>query len=178
MQDHHLESRYYFIMKLVSLIILALCLAACGKPDPKLLFRQGEYEQSLPLLLPLAEQGDQEAQNYLGVQYYVGLGVQRDFKEASNWFRAAATAGLPDAQKNYGDLFLHGYGVPQDIYQAFLWYFAASQQGHATAQLALANITDQNNLSPNQQMYAKLQANRYIPDPDKRFQSHDTYIEK
>ena len=166
-------------MKLISALLVVLFLCACGKPaDPKLVFQQGEYEKSLQLWIPLAEAGDKEAQDYIGIQYYMGLGVNRDYKEAGKWLATAAKAGYPDAQRNYGDMFQYGHGVPQDYYQAFIWYFAASQQGHESAKLALANITDNNKLTPNQQMHAKLEANKFIPDPDKHFMSHDTYIEK
>ena len=166
-------------MKLISVLLMVLCLSSCGKTaDPKLLFQQGDYEKSLQLWLPLAKAGDKEAQDYVGIQYYMGLGVNKDYKEAGKWFDMAARAGYPDAQRNYGDMFQYGHGVPQDYYQAFIWYFAASQQGHETAKLALANITDNNKLTPNQQMHAKLAANKYIPDTARQFQSHDTYIEK
>ena len=158
---------------------MVFCLCACSKPvDPKMAFKEGDYETSLKLWLPRAEAGDREAQDYLGIQYYMGLGVRRDYKEAIKWFAPAAEAGYPDAQRNYGDMYENGHGVPQDYYQAFIWYFAAAQQGHESAKLALANITDDNKLTPNQQMHAKLQANKYIPDDSKQFQSHDTYIEK
>ena len=166
-------------MKLISVLCVSLCLCSCGKAtDPKEVFHQGDYEKSLQLWMPLAKAGDKEAQDYIGIQYYMGLGVNRDYKEAIKWFEPAARAGYPDAQRNYGDMLQYGHGVPQDNYQAFIWYFAASQQGHETAKVALANITDNNKLTPNQQMHAKLEANKYIPDPAKHFMSHDTYIEK
>jgi TPR repeat protein len=166
-------------MKIIHVLILVLCLCACSKPtDPKTAFDQGDFETSLKLWLPRAEAGDKEAQDYVGIQYAMGLGVRRDYNEAIKWFAPAAEAGYPDAQRNYGDMFQYGYGVPQDYKQAFIWYFAASQQGHETAKQALTTITDNNKLTPNQQMHAKLQANKYIPDPAKQFQSHDTYIEK
>lgn len=166
-------------MKILLVLLAVLCLCACGEPvDPKLAFQEGDYKTSLKLWLPRAEAGDKEAQDYVGIQYYLGLGVRRDYKEAIKWFAPAAAAGYPDAQRNFGDMYLNGHGVPQDYYQAFIWYFAAAQQGHETAKLALANITDDNKLTPNQQMHAKLQANKYIPDTARQFQSHDTYIEK
>ena len=128
--------------------------------------------------MPLAQEGDAEAQNYLGIQYTLGLGVMKDYKKAVKWYEQAAKAGMADAQRNYGDMFHYGKGVPQDYYQAFIWYFAASQQGHETAKRALENITSSNKLTPNQQMHAKLEANSFILDPAKRFTSHDTYINK
>lgn len=149
-----------------------------GSEDPKVAFEQGDYEKSFALFMKRAETNDTEAQNYLGIHYYLGLGVGRDYKEALKWYELAARVGNPDAQRNYGDMFQYGRGVPQDYYKAFIWYFAASQQGHETAKHSLASITDSNKLTPNQQMHAKLEGNEFIRDPGKRFMSHDTYIEE
>lgn len=163
---------------LYSFLFTIMCLiGACSQPaDPRLAFQNGDYETAYKLWLPLATSGDPEAQNYIGIHYYLGLGVERDFKKAFEWYQKAAYAGFPDAQRNYGDMYYNGYSVPQDFYTAFIWYFAASQQGHETAKRLLERLTSQNKLTPNQQMHAKLEANRYILDPEKRFQSHDTYI--
>src|SRR3972149_3883002 len=162
----------------LAIIILTALLSCTGHDDPKLAFEQGKYETAYELWLPRALDGDQEAQNYLGIQYALGLGVSKNYKEAVKWYEHAAKAGHPDAQRNYGDMFQYGHGVPQDFYQAFIWYFAASQQGHETAKRLLESVTGSNKITPNQQMHAKLEANKFIRDPAKRFMSHDTYIEK
>jgi len=163
---------------LVVLSCLLLINACSGIDDPKLAFEQGKYETAYELWLPRAHDGDHEAQNYLGIQYSLGLGVSKNYKEALKWYELAAKAGYPDAQRNYGDMHQYGRGVPPDFYQAFIWYFAASQQGHETALRVLESITGNNKLTPNQQMHAKLEANKFIMDPAKRFMSHDTYIKK
>ena len=168
-------------MKHLNSLLFVICIicVACGKTDdPKLAFKKGDYETAYILLLPLAEQGDPDAQNYLGIQYSLGLGVDQDYKKALDWFGRAAKAGLPDAQSNYGDMFNYGYGVPKDNYQAFIWYFAASQQGHEKAKIQMDAISALGHISPNKQMHAKLKANSFIPDPNLHFMSHDTYIKK
>jgi TPR repeat protein len=162
----------------LAIFILTALLSCTGHDDPKLAFEQGKYETAYELWLPRAQEGDQEAQNYLGIQYALGLGVSRNYKEALKWYELAAKAGYPDAQRNYGDMFQYGHGVHQDFYQAFIWYFAASQQGHVTAKSLIELMTGSNKLTPNQQMHAKLEANKFILDPAKRFTSHDTYIDK
>lgn len=170
------------IMKLPGtfwLISFLLLLISCtGENDPKIAFQKGDYDTAFALWMPKAQEGDVEAQNYLGIQYSLGLGVKKNYKEALEWYEKAAKAGYPDAQRNYGDMFHYGKGVPQDFYRAFMWYFAASQQGHETAERELEHLTENNKLSPNQQMHAKLEANAFIKDPEKRFISHDTYIKK
>ena len=166
------------IFKYIILVHLLILLSCTGREDPKNAFQKGDYETAYKLWMPLALNGDTEAQNYLGIQFTLGLGVNKDYKEAVKWYEMAARAGLPDAQRNYGDMFHNGRGVPQDYYKAFIWYFAASQQGHQIAKNALENLTSQNKLTPNQQMHAKLEANSFILDPARRFISHDTYINK
>lgn len=154
-------------------------ISACAKEtDPKKAFDNGDYETAISLWLPLAENGDADAQNYLGILHYLGLGVTRDYKKTLAWYGRAAKAGHADAQRNYGDMINFGRGIQKDNYQAYKWYFAASQQGNKKAERQLAAIAASGNLSPNQQMHAKIEANEFILDETKRFMSHDTYIDK
>ena len=159
------------------MLSLSHFLVACGSDtDPYLAFKKGDYASSYRLLKPLAESGDPEAQSYLGVHYYLGLGIAKDHRKAVDWYTRAAKQGHPDAQRNLGDMYSGGHGVPQDEYKAFIWYFAASQQGNEQAKPKLDILAGDNNMSPNKQMHAKMEANEFILDPAKRFMSHDTYI--
>jgi TPR repeat protein len=47
-----------------------------------------------------AEQGYAEAQDRLGVCYYLGIGVPKDFAEAYKWFILASDKGDEDAKTN------------------------------------------------------------------------------
>lgn len=161
------------------ILITTLQIAACGKEtDPKKAFESGDYETAFNLWVPVAENGNAEAQNYLGIMYYLGFGVDKDYKKALGWYEKAAKAGHADAQKNYGDMNNFGRGIRKDNYQAYKWYFAASQQGNKKAVRQIEVIAASGNLSPNQQMHAKIEANEFIFDESKRFMSHDTYINK
>ena len=163
----------------VFLICLSLCFFGCGaETDPYKAFKKGDYSTSYALLKPMAKDGDAEAQNYLGVHYYLGLGIAKDHRKAVDWYTQAAKQGHADAQRNLGDMYNGGYGVAQDEYQAFIWYFAATQQGNESAKPKLDVLASDNNMSPNKQMHAKMEANEYILDPKQRFMSHDTYIKK
>ena len=154
-------------------------ITACSEvTDPKKAFDSGNYETALNLWLPLAENGDADAQNYLGIIYYLGLGTQKNYKKALEWYGRAAKAGHADAQRNYGDMINFGRGTHKDNYEAYKWYFAASQQGNEKAKREIEVIAASGNLSPNQQMHAKIEANEYILDEEKHFMSHDTYINK
>ncbi len=161
------------------ILLTVLQITGCGKgTDPKKAFENGDYETAFTLWRPLAESGDADAQNYLGILYYLGLGVHRDYKKALEWYGRAARAGHADAQKNYGDMVNFGRGIQRSNQEAYKWYFAASQQGNQKAARQIEVLAASGNLSPNQQMHAKIAANQFILDEDKRFMSHDTYIDK
>ena len=54
----------------------------------------------LPLILPLAQRGNQEAQYYLGILYRRGIdGVRQDDNEASRWLRQSADRGFAKADR-------------------------------------------------------------------------------
>lgn len=164
-------------MRNLVLFFLFIFLSACSKTDdPRLAFKNGDYELSYELWKPLAMSGDPEAENFLGVHYFAGLGVKRDHVKAVKLYTSAAEKGYPSAQRHLGDMFYAGHGIQQDFYKAFLWYFASSQQGNDDAKLKLDTISAENKLTPNQQMHAKIEANEYISDVKNRFTSHDTYV--
>src|SRR2546425_8860205 len=77
-------------------------------------YNRGDYSTALKEFRPLADQGDAEAQTYLGGMYADGTGVPQDYKEAIRWYRLAAEQGGPHAQFNLGGMHDNGTGVPQD----------------------------------------------------------------
>ena len=103
-------------------------------------YKAGDYEVALRELLPLAEKGNAEAQNRLGVMYSNGWGVQQDNSEALKWYRKAAEQGHAVAQTNLGDSYYLGKFVPQDYKKALKWYRKAAEQGDSWAQYRLGDI--------------------------------------
>ena len=57
-----------------------------------------DHETAYKLFLPLAEQGNADAQSNLGLMYESGRGVPQDYKEAIKWYRLAADQGFARAQ--------------------------------------------------------------------------------
>jgi uncharacterized protein len=102
----------------------------------KALKRQ-DYATAVSLFKPLAEAGDQAAQNNLGVLYRNGMGVPEDYTESLKWFRQSAERGNPWAEYNLGLAYEYGWGVPEDKREALKWYMLSAQQGDAAAQTAL-----------------------------------------
>jgi len=80
-----------------------------------------------------AEQGDPDAQFYLGMCYATGKGVEQDYVQATKWRTKAAEQGHAEAQYALG---LY-YGSKQDTEQSILWYTKAAKQGHVKAQSML-----------------------------------------
>ncbi|MDB5935420.1 MAG: hypothetical protein JWQ01_2764 [Massilia sp.] len=95
------------------------------------------YELALKEVAPLAEAGHADAQHLLGLMYYMGRGVPRDYKQAMLWHRKAALQGKADAQYVVGAMYYTGNAVPLDQKLAVSWFRKAAEQGHAEAQHAL-----------------------------------------
>ena len=110
--------------------------------DGGVVYTRGEYEAALNIWLPLAEQGDVDAQYYLGLMYNVGEGVAADNAEAVRWYRRAAEQGDPYAQDSLGTMYDFGEGVPVDDVEAVRWYRLSAEQNYVGAQYSLALMYD------------------------------------
>ncbi len=101
-------------------------------------FNAGHYEQAHTIWLPLAQEGDGNAQINLGFMYDYGYGVDQDTGHAAHWYRLSAKGGLAAAQFNLGLMYAAGRGVEQSPVKASYWFQQAAEQGQADAQYALA----------------------------------------
>lgn len=90
------------------------------------LFDRADYQTALSIWKPLAEQGDAQAQNYVGEIYERGLGVEPDFAQAAHWYNQAAKKGFSAAQVNLGQLHEQGLGVERSMDTALEWYRKAA----------------------------------------------------
>ena len=102
--------------------------------DGKAAYERNDYELAYSILTPLAEQGEANAQNGLGLLYKNGKGISKDYNEAIKWFRMAANQGFAKAQQNLGIMYANGEGVLQDNNEAYKWYRLAAEQGYSHAQ--------------------------------------------
>jgi TPR repeat protein len=81
-----------------------------------------------------AEEGNVDAQLFLGVCFSRGLGVLQDFKMVFHWYMKAAEQGDPVAQYNVACCHVKGEGVEEDKARAFYWYMKSAKQGFSPAQ--------------------------------------------
>lgn len=132
-------------------LALLLVVTACGKPSsPEEAFQAGEYESSFEQFRLLAEEGDSNAANYLGIHYYLGLGTQKDYPKANDWFLTAALHENADAMRNLGVMYMRGLGVAQNWGRAYGWLYHAVQREHPTAEEYLGAVADY--VTPNKSM--------------------------
>src|SRR4029450_11515470 len=104
-------------------------------------FDRANYATALKVWLPLAEQGDQAAQTYVGEIFEKGLGVQPDYAVAATWYRRAAERGYARAALNLGNLYERGLGVSRDPVQALSWYRRAGGAKEVTFEITPAAAT-------------------------------------
>jgi TPR repeat protein len=143
----------------LALLGTLLALAACGDDQDAVgRFMAGDYQSSFKSFLRRADNGDSAATNFVGIHYYLGLGVQRNFGVAAQWFERAARAANADAQRNLGVLYMRGWGVPRDNVTAYAWLFQAASQGNRRAREYLATV--EHMITPNQ----TIQARRWLAD--------------
>jgi TPR repeat protein len=141
-------------------IIIMLCVCSETPADPMQAYTQGDYATAYQLWKPLALAGDADAQNYIGMLYYLGLGTEKDYHEAARWYELAARAGHPGAQRDLGLMYESGRLGQRDFEMAYLWLFAAYQQGNPNASQVLDMLAGQ--LSPNRVRVLKQKARLYI----------------
>jgi TPR repeat protein len=112
--------------------------ATAGFVEGATAYNARNYPLALKEISPLAKAANPDAEQLLGLMYYMGRGVARDYKQAFFWSQKAATAGKSDAQYLIGAMYYTGNAVPLDQRQAVMWFKKAAEQGHADAQHALA----------------------------------------
>jgi len=100
-------------------------------------FESGQYEAALDYWMPLAEQGDPNAQLNVGLMYDAGRGLEVNAARAVHWYRQSAENGLAAAQYNLGLMYRDGQGVEQNRQLANSWIERAAAQGLQAARAML-----------------------------------------
>jgi TonB family protein len=101
---------------------------------------RGDWETAVKLLRPLAEGGNADAQNSLGIAFEIGRGVPLDYSEAAKWLRKSAEQGAADGQCNFANLYRRGRGVPKNVAEALKWLQKSAAQRFLGAFLNLGHM--------------------------------------
>ena len=123
------------------LLITASMVSAADVEKGLEAYDMGDYETAMNECLPLAEQGNAEAQFCVGQMYANGFGVDLDDAAALKWYGLAATGGSSEAQYQLGVMYANGWGVEMNDEKAVEYYRQAAEKGHSCAQRSLAYVT-------------------------------------
>ena len=100
-------------------------------------YDRDDYDTAMQLLRPLAEQGDADAENSVGMMYLSGHGAPENQQQAFQWISKAADQDNAEAEGHLGDLYFHGWGTANDLVSASRWYALAANRGIPDAQYSL-----------------------------------------
>ncbi|HYM30752.1 MAG TPA: trypsin-like peptidase domain-containing protein [Candidatus Cybelea sp.] len=91
-------------------------------------------------LQSMAEHGNVLAATKLGIFYFAGLGVTKNYDQAAIWLRKGADNGYPLAEELLGTLYENGYGVTKDYGEALKWHRKAADQKLSGAENSLGSM--------------------------------------
>ena len=84
-------------------------------------YTNGDFKTASKEWKPLAEKGDARAQSNLGILYFNGKGVLKDYSQAVKWLKLAAEQNEPEAQYILGKIYAEGDGVIKSFKNAKYW---------------------------------------------------------
>lgn len=97
-------------------------------------------ELSIEELKILANQGDVEAQLFLGVHYSEGDGIEKDYNKARSWYEKAAAQDHTTAQLVLGNMYLVGQGVQVNFQKAKQWFEKVASNANNIEQKRMAQL--------------------------------------
>lgn len=118
---------------IVLAIIASTCLILPGYTIPAQSDDLEESETVLKENLLPAQQGDPQAQIFVGYLYETGQGVQQDYTRAAQWYWKAAEQGNIFAQHQLGSMYHLGKGVSQNYILAYMWLDLAARGGNSAS---------------------------------------------
>ena len=96
-------------------------------------YRNNDYQTASREFKKLAENGQVEAQRFLGHMYDKGLGVPQNYQNAVSWYKRAAEQKDPAAQYHLGLKYANGHGVAENQLQAYIWFAISFNNGFEQA---------------------------------------------
>jgi len=145
-QDHNQKAHYYGQSKNIQKNVIEFSnTKPTSTANAKEIFQEainnlaiGNKVDSFLKFKELAESDFAPAQGIVGLCYYKGTAVKRDYTEAVKWLTKAARNGQSQSQNLLGYCYGHGLGTNQDYKEAVKWYTKAVDQGDEEAQNNLA----------------------------------------
>lgn len=101
-------------------------------------YQGGRHQEAYDWLVQGSD--DPRCDYALGVMFYNGQGVERNFKRSTEHYAKAAEAGIVPAQVSAGFAYANAMGVPQDFDKAAHYLKMAVKAGESAAKITLAEI--------------------------------------
>ena len=101
-------------------------------------FESRLFSSAVPLLRPLADDGNAEAQYRMAIMMQNGLGIVANELAAYKYMRDAAESGHDLAQHGLGFMYLEGECTAKDGAIAAEWFRKAAEQGLVGSMTTLA----------------------------------------
>lgn len=122
--------------------------------------KANRFEEAREIFLPLAQGGNADAEELIGVMYAMGLGVERDDERAFDWYLRASLKGHPGAQSGIGWYYEVGRGIPApDLPRAYTWYTLSAIGGDPDAAISMNEVVKK--MTPEQIAKAELLIDDY-----------------
>lgn len=102
-------------------------------------YKAGNFEDSFKYFQLSANQGNAEAQQWVGSFYEKGKVVEKNYSEAVKWYRRSAEQGNDVGELKLGQCYYNGIGISKNRFQAMKWYHLASEHGNNPARQFLQN---------------------------------------
>ncbi len=126
------------------IILLSFLFSACGEASVKLTYAGDRASGATAVSTDSASgttddnEADSEYNHYVdicntGYSYLVGIGVEKDYAKAFEYFQEAADYGIPEAITNLGYCYERGINVDIDYSRAVELYEKAAEFGDSSA---------------------------------------------
>ncbi|WP_053005727.1 tetratricopeptide repeat protein [Kiloniella spongiae] len=107
-----------FLLSLTLVVAMVCPALADNLEDAKTAVKKRDYNTAYSLYIPLAEQGNQEAQYALGQMYSKGLGTEQNVTTAASWYEKAADQGHLLSQVQVGRIY---FLITNELVKAHKW---------------------------------------------------------
>lgn len=103
-------------------------------------YNDKDYSSAYSWFLRAADQGQNNAQFYLGYMFKNSLGVAQDYRKALYWYTKSAEQHNSSSQNNLAVMYDEGQGVAEDNELAVFWYTKAANDGSKNAMVNLGDM--------------------------------------
>jgi tetratricopeptide (TPR) repeat protein len=95
--------------------------------------QKGDFEKSLRIITPLAQEGNSEAQLLLGMHHMMGLGTNTNPEVAIEWYQQAADQNNANALAVMASIYRDGVYKQKDVEQAIRLFIKSGKLGNYRA---------------------------------------------